>query len=110
IDALRPGEPRTMLGYMNDDAERYQAFLDTIAPLRPVLRAGQAAIRRWGNRRGAGRLWTLSGHPLVIRAYFHYARTARGVQRVLEKTPGHIQHVHRLLQSYPRARLLYIHR
>ncbi|MEQ4209834.1 sulfotransferase [Actinopolymorpha sp. B17G11] len=104
-----PREPPTMYGHMAHDDDRYQAFLASIAPLRPVLAAGAAALRRVPTRHRS-RIWTASGHPLVVRSYFHHARAARGARRVLEKTPAHIKYVHRLLRCYPNARLIYIHR
>ncbi|MEQ7125189.1 sulfotransferase [Actinopolymorpha sp. B11F2] len=104
-----PREPGTMYGHMAHDDDRYQAFLTSIAPLRPLLAAGEAALRRVPARHRS-RIWTASGHPLVVRSYFHHVRTARGVKRVLEKTPSHVNYVHRLLRCYPKARLIYIHR
>lgn len=102
-----PREPATLFGYMDKDERCYQAFLDAIAPLRPLLRAGAVAEDRFGPNE---RLWAASGFPLVVRAYFHFAREARGVTRLLEKTPNHVRHADRLLSCYPRARLIYIYR
>src|SRR5690606_34691850 len=47
---------------------------------------------------------------LVARSYAFHARRARGVTRLLEKTPNHIHHIDEILQCFPRARLLYIYR
>jgi hypothetical protein len=106
-----PGQPRSMFGYMADSAEHYDAFLDSIGSLRPLLRLGETTLRiAGGHRRGMGKVWAATGHPHVVRSYFHHARHARGVERILEKTPGHIMHVGRLLRCYPDARLIYIHR
>ncbi|HZC27424.1 MAG TPA: sulfotransferase [Actinopolymorphaceae bacterium] len=108
--SFRSREPRTLFGYMSDNDACYDAFLTSIAPLRPLLWAGETTRRLAPFSRGMSLVWAASGHPLVVRSYFHHARTARGVTRILEKTPDHVRHVDRLLRCYPRARLLYIHR
>lgn len=108
---FRPGEPRPMLGYMSDDSERYAEFLASLRPLRPALHAGRAARRLVrSHARRVDQVWAASGYPLVVRSYFHHARLARGVERILEKTPTHVHHVDRLLHCYPNARLIYLHR
>ena len=105
-----PGEPSSMHGYMATDDERYQAFLKSISSLRPALRLGDLMAPRIGARGLSDLIWAWTGHTHLVRSYFHHAQQARGVRRVLEKTPGHVRHVNRLLRCYPKARLIYIHR
>ncbi len=107
---FRSREPRTLYGYMADDDACYDAFLASIAPLRPLLRVGEAVRRLAPFEVGMSQVWAATGHPWVVRSYFHHARRARGVGRILEKTPDHLRHTDRLLRCYPRARLIYIHR
>jgi hypothetical protein len=41
-----------------------------------------------------------------IRIYFHYAKRARGVRRLLEKTPGHAAHLDAIWSAFPSASVL----
>lgn len=92
IGTLRAREPASMFGYMARDESAYDSFLASIAPIRLLVRSLGV------------------GQQFVVQSYFHHARSARGVGRILEKTPAHIRHIDRLLASYPKARLIYIHR
>ncbi|HEY8455561.1 MAG TPA: sulfotransferase [Actinopolymorphaceae bacterium] len=107
--SFRPEDHRTLRGYMAGDDERYNAFLESIAPLRPLFAAGELMLRLVPERFRSS-VWFASGHALVVRSYFHHAREARGVRRVLEKTPNQVGYVRQLLRCYPKARLIYIHR
>jgi hypothetical protein len=92
IGTLRSREPASMFGYMAYDESAYDSFLASIAPMRPLV--GLLGV----------------GQRFVVRSYFHHARSARGVDRILEKSPAHIRHVDGLLAYYPKAQLIYIHR
>lgn len=106
VQAWRAGQftaeaPRNLRRFMLDDSSEWGAFLVSLRPLRPVLRAAAQ------HRPGRGWDWLTI---LVCRLYIYHASRARGVGRLLEKTPGHIDHIDRILACFPAARLLYIHR
>jgi hypothetical protein len=54
--------------------------------------------------------WYLAPSRRVARSYLHHAQLARACDRVLEKTPRHVEHVGKRFACFPWARLLYIHR
>lgn len=103
-------EPRSAFRYMARDKELYARFLESIEPVRKLARIGGAARRRIDAPRTKLLVWNATASPLIVRSFFHHARLARGCDRVLEKTAGHVQHVDELLACYPRARLIYIYR
>lgn len=47
---------------------------------------------------------------MVVRAYFHYAKAARGGEKVLEKTNYYIHHLDKIFTTFPLARCLVIFR
>lgn len=51
--------------------------------------------------------FTLSHY--LIRAYFYYAKRARGMQRILEKSP-HVTRIPEIKTTFPEAKLLFIYR
>jgi hypothetical protein len=104
-----PREPKTAYAFMADDTY-YQAFLASIAPLRPLLRIGEATLWRMRPGRRRDQVWAATGHPLVVRSYFHHARKGLGVTRIVDKSPNQVRQVDRILRCYPQARLIYIHR
>jgi hypothetical protein len=55
-------------------------------------------------------LWYANLNHLVLRSYFFHAAAARGCRRLVEKTPTNTSHLAKLTKTFPRARLLYVHR
>ncbi len=41
-----------------------------------------------------------------VRVFFHFARRARGVARLLEKTPRHLDHLDEIAAAFPRSKVL----
>jgi hypothetical protein len=103
-----PEYPGSLRRYMLDDEKAWGDFLASIRPLRVV-----SALNVPVNLVARGPMtWTLRTNlaHLVLRTYFFHARRARGCRRLLEKTPTNTPHVPALVRTFPRARLLYIHR
>lgn len=96
--SFTPVHPRNMRRFMLEDETEWAGFLRSVRPLLPWARLTPEFL----GRRGPWRL--------VARSYAFHARRARGVTRLLEKTPNHIHHIDQILRYFPRARLLYIHR
>lgn len=110
LRAFGPGEPSSAYRFMGRNDDVYSEFLSTIAPLRKVARLGAGVRRRLGSDEVHPRSWFAIGHQLIVRSYFHHARTALGSARLIEKSAGNVSHIDELLRCYPRARLLYIYR
>jgi hypothetical protein len=100
--------PSNMRRYMLEDDHAWQAFLDSLKPIRPLLAAAALTQPLLGEK--VPWAWHLAPSQLVARTYLHHAQQARGCRRILEKTPRHVEHIAKLLRCFPRARLLYIHR
>jgi hypothetical protein len=95
--------PRNLRRFLLDDDAAWEAFLASIRPLKPWLRAAAAAP-------SAALRWQLGPAVLVARSFAHHAWLARGCDRLIEKTPDHVHHIERLYAAFPGARLLYVHR
>jgi hypothetical protein len=54
--------------------------------------------------------WRLYRGPTTVRRFFETARKARGVERILEKTPQHLQRIPEIKYTYPECRIVGITR
>jgi hypothetical protein len=52
--------------------------------------------------------WQASARRRVIERYFGYALEVRGSARLVEKTPHHYLHVHKILWTFPSARIAWL--
>jgi len=51
-------------------------------------------------------LWSLYQGPIMARHFFETAIKARGVKRILEKTPQHLQRIPEIMHTYPESRII----
>ncbi len=106
---VRGHHPASLFNYMLADEDAYHAFVDTIRPLRvlsTVLLIPNAVLRN-----GAAWWWrSVNQSDLVLRAYFYFAKQARGCNRLVEKTPENWRFTDRLVGAFPRCRMLYLSR
>jgi Sulfotransferase family len=100
--------PRNLRRYMLEDDETWQAFLASLSPIRPLLRI--AAWTQLMLSEHESWAWYLAPSQFVARSYLVHAQRARASRRILEKTPRHVEHVHKLFRCFPKAKMLYIHR
>lgn len=84
----RIGRPPRLWRYFLADQDGYSRFLSDVAAA------------------GDGPTW----REEVVRAFVRHAASVRGCQRLVEKTPTHIDRADLLLAAEPEARLLFIHR
>jgi hypothetical protein len=100
--------PETLRQFMLGDRRAYQNFLHSIGVLRVVsaLWVGPNYLLR--DR--AAWLWYANLNHLLLRSYFFHAAAARGCRRLVEKTPTNTPNLAKLTRTFPRARLLYVHR
>lgn len=106
---VRGHRPASLFNYMLGDETAYREFVDTIRPVRvlsAVLIIPNAALRNgatwWW--------WTVNQSDLVLRAYFHFAKHARGCNRLVEKTTENWRFTDRLVGAFPQCRMLYLSR
>lgn len=94
---LRILEPEgaALLEFFLEDREAAAAMLELARRVRPSLAS-----------RFSRDPFVRAGHPHRIRVFFHAARAARGVARMLEKTPVHALHLREVFTTYPAARVL----
>jgi len=106
---VRGHRPTSLFNYMLCDENAYRAFVETIRPLRmlsAVLLIPNAVLRN-----GATWWWrSVNQSDLVLRAYFHFAKHARGCNRLVEKTTENWRFTDRLVGAFPRCRMLYLSR
>lgn len=96
------------LGYMLGNESYYQQFLDsTKSILSGVKFMQRLAVKRNISRR---LLWTILLNDHLVQSFFYYAKQARGVKRLLEKTPTHIFRLPEIKSTFPSAKLLFIYR
>lgn len=53
-------------------------------------------------------LWHAFENDLLIRSFFYYAKRARGMHRIIEKTPQHIFLLPEIKATFPQCKLLFI--
>lgn len=100
--------PRNLRRYMLEDDDHWRAFLASLDAIRPLLRVAAWTQPLLSPRFGWA--WYLAPSRLVARSYLHHAQRARASKRILEKTPRHVEHIGKLFRSFPKAKMLYIHR
>jgi hypothetical protein len=109
---LNPGSIREPHGkawdYLLHDAEEHESLLRSLPPAWGGWRSGPALFRRVTDRSRWARAlaWRLHRHDAAMRAYFSHAARARGVQRLVEKTPDHLHRLPEILSAFPDARIL----
>lgn len=83
---------------------RYQSFLRGKSRLHHWL-----SIHDW-NPSFRSLLFSLTAADFMLRLYFYYAQQARGVNRILEKSPNSIYHLPEVKKAFPKAKLIFIYR
>ena len=54
--------------------------------------------------------WVFNLNHLMLRSFFYFAKKARGLERIVEKTPKTLLHSPNLRIAFPKCRLIYIYR
>ena len=107
LPAVRGRSPASLFNYMLRDDDAYRAFVETIAPLRS--RAALLVVPNALLRHRATWWWRhVNQSDFVVRAYFYFAKRARGCDRLVEKTPDNWRFIDRLVGAFPRCRIIYL--
>ena len=105
---------QSALNYMLGTQEYYQKFLQQTSLLQKKQRflVGKQAINKIIPLISLGRqyIWLASGNDLLVQVFFYYAQQARGMGRILEKTPQHIYRLPEIKATFPKAKLLFMPR
>ncbi|NEO31210.1 MAG: sulfotransferase [Symploca sp. SIO3C6] len=86
---------------MTKSIQNYQRLLigkdifQKVAPKVSVLRAS---------------VWKVTQNDILIRIFLYYAKQARGMKRIVEKTPQHISRLPEIKVTFPKAKLLFMPR
>jgi hypothetical protein len=109
---LNPGSLREQHGkawdYLLHDTEEHESLVRSLPPARGSWRPVPALFRRVTDRSRWARAlaWRFHRNDAAMRAYFTHAARARGVQRLVEKTPDHLHRLPEILSAFPDARIL----
>jgi hypothetical protein len=109
---LNPASIRERQGkawdYLLHDAEAHASLVHSLPPEWSGRLPAAALLRRVTDRSRWARAlaWRLGQNDAALRAYFSHAARARGVQRIVEKTPDHIHRLPQILSAFPDARIL----
>ena len=100
--------------YMLGDQDHYHQFLDMTKPIqnyqrlligKEILQKVAPLIKVFRNS-----LWKVTQNDILIRIFLYYAKQARGMKRILEKTPQHISRIPEIKETFPQAKLLFMPR
>jgi hypothetical protein len=105
----------TSLAYMLDDKVYYQQFLDSTSSIQKYQKSisyVRRIFKKVANKSNISRsfLWRILLNDRLVQSFFYYAKQARGVKRIIEKTPTHIFHLTEIKTTFPYAKLLFIYR
>lgn len=100
--------------FMLSDQFRYERFRASISlvefyhrAVSDVRFAGRLAARGPGAR---ALWWRVTLSHWIVRSYFYHAKCARGVKRLLEKTPGQVFRLPELRATFPCASIIFMYR
>jgi len=96
LDVLQP-KGRRLFRYLLEDQAAAREMLAVLGSMNQANRAERAE--------DAGATGALAPENLV-RVFFHFAKRARGVARLLEKTPRHLDYLDLVRATFPRSRVL----
>lgn len=104
--------------YMLHNLDCYQQFLETIQPIctHQQFFLGKKHLYKlipklpFMQKTTRASLWNALGNDLLIRSFFYHAKYARGMHRIVEKTPQHIFLLPEIKETFPQCKLMFIAR
>lgn len=100
--------------YLLNNTTIKSQFLDSVSRIRRYQKIGNkpyfilqklpanAAIRKL--------IFKLGLNHKLLRSYFYHAKLARGVNRIVEKTPNHIKRLPEIWATFPDAKCIFLYR
>lgn len=104
------------LDYMLNNKEKYNEFLDSTQWIRKYQKTvlAQKIVPRILAKSNSSLIkevvWKLTMTHFLVGAFFYYAKQARNVKRIIEKTPQSIFMLPEIKKTFPNAKLLFIYR
>ncbi|WP_285164760.1 sulfotransferase [Shewanella goraebulensis] len=97
-------EMRRYLG----DAEQFRTFQQSIIPLveRNLSIDSTVLNYEYDDYKTTNKIWYERRYKHVLRAYFYHVSQNSGLKRLVEKTPAHIRYANRIIEAFPKAKLL----
>lgn len=105
IASILESEGRRLLRYYFGDRLVAEALLAALADV-PAGSVVDDGVRTRSSLERA-EAWCSAHHQHRLRLFFHFAARARGVTRLLEKTPTHVHYVPEIRATFPRAKFLF---
>lgn len=103
--------------YMLNNEEEYIQFLQTTLGIRNFQKIllGKSLLHNLfaftnGNWLFRSLIFTITRSDTLLRSYFYHAKHARGVCRILEKSPNSINFLPEILTTFPKAKLIFLYR
>jgi hypothetical protein len=89
-------------------------FLASVSKIRFYQTIGNLPYRFLGRRTTNSEYrkmaFKLGLNHVVLQQYFQYAKAARRVNRIVEKTPGHIEKIPEIRATFPNAKCIFLYR
>ena len=110
------GSNSPIINYMLGNEECYNQFLESTQWIqkRQKLLIGKYIYQKISGHLNLDRLkiimWKATLNDHLIRIFFYYAKQARGMERILEKTPQHICHLPEIKQTFPNVKFIFMYR
>jgi len=116
----------SLLGYLNNQRDEYDLFLESINGYTEKLKSkkkwwsGKFMIKRKYHKNFINKLkfsvllkineilWKCSYKRKIIQKYFTHVKKSRNSKRIVEKTPRHYLHIHKILWTFPNARIIWM--
>jgi len=100
--------------FLLEDEHCHRRFLDEAHVVPPLLGRLHRLepLRRLARRSRRTRIawWRVCGNDRLLRLYFRHAAHARGVERLVEKTPAHVWMLPEVRATFPDAKVISTHR
>jgi hypothetical protein len=105
---ISSGKYTSLYKYMLEDHSQYERFVDSIRSISKYHYLSSPACsiyRRLGGKIPL-RIWKLLGGKKVVQQFFLHAHQARNSDRLVEKTPSHLHYLDRVIEAYPRSKII----
>lgn len=106
LPRLQKEEKNPLYKYMLRNDEQFQEFIRSVYPVALAQRLPDALFRKLDWWPYPKRLWRMMGGERVVKEFFRQAKSARGGQRLVEKTPSHLSCVSHMVEAFPECKII----
>lgn len=115
--SIYSGSQANAFAYMLSDEDYYSQFLTLTRSIQNYqkLLIGKEVFQKiipfvTTNQTIRASFWKITKNDILIRTFLYYAQQARGMKRIIEKTPQHIARLPEIKATFPNAKLLFMSR